>query len=161
MEKFKKIYKITKSVPKVYIGLAFMLIFLLFFPEILIVMKDVLRNVYQDLFPATALKPTITPLLTQRAPIRGAGPPNYLFGAVSIFVSENYVYVTSAVDDVFSIWEISNPPFLNQLAIMGGAGEPNYLDGAMSVYVSGNYAYVASYDDNAISLFNLEELIRK
>ena len=95
--------------------------------------------------------------------IRGAGAPNYLGGASSIFVEGKYAYVTSGFwdeegtinDNALSIFDISNPSNPTLAGSVHGNGTPNYLGGANNVYVSGNYAYVTSYDDCSLTIFDI------
>jgi hypothetical protein len=94
--------------------------------------------------------------------IRGAGAPNYLQGASSIFVEGNYAYVTSGFkdeknDNALSIFDISNPSNPTLKGIIKGEGTPNYLSGATNVFVRNNYAYVVSEGDNALSIFEISE----
>ena len=101
--------------------------------------------------------------ITHKAAITGAGAPNYLDGASSVYVSVsgNYAYVTGARNDaltVFDIRDVVNGNITHKAAITG-SGAPNYLNFAYSVYVSGDYAYVASISDNALSVFNISNII--
>ena len=94
--------------------------------------------------------------ITHVSSITGAGSPNYLDGSEGVFVSGNYAYVASSIDDALSIFDISNPSSPTHVGSIRGRGSPNYLFCAYRVFVSGNYAYVASfYDDAAINHLGL------
>ncbi len=89
--------------------------------------------------------------------ITGNGSPNYLNGASSVYVSGNYAYVVSDVDDALTIFDVSNPSSPTYVGALAGAGSPNYLNGAHSVFVSGNYAYVAASNDNALTIIDVSD----
>jgi hypothetical protein len=93
--------------------------------------------------------------ITLKSVVKGAGAPNYLNGANSVFVSGDYAYVVSCYDASLSIFNISNPSNPMLAGSIRGAGAPNYLDGAIDVFVSGNYAYVASANDASLSIFDI------
>jgi hypothetical protein len=85
----------------------------------------------------------------------GPGPPNYLYGAVGIYINSNYAYVTSYNDSALSIFDISDPKNPVHVGSITGAGSPNYLGGAYGISVNGNYVYIASWVDSALSIFEV------
>jgi len=75
--------------------------------------------------------------ITYKAHISGTGPPVYLYRPCSVYVSGNYAYVASLLDDALSVFDISdvgNGNITHKVSIVG-AGSPNYLDGAQWVFV--------------------------
>jgi hypothetical protein len=77
-----------------------------------------------------------------------------LDGAMSIYVSGNYAYVASAVDDGVEILDISNPANPTHVGAITDDGVTE-LDGARGIYVSGNYAYVASAVDDGVEILDI------
>ncbi|HDM42848.1 MAG TPA: hypothetical protein ENG29_00495, partial [Firmicutes bacterium] len=89
--------------------------------------------------------------------ITGSGSPNYLDGATSVFVSGNYAYVVSHLDDALTIFDVSTPSSPSHVGEIHGAGSPNYLSYPRGIFISGNYAYVASGGDNALTIFDISD----
>jgi hypothetical protein len=83
----------------------------------------------------------------------GAGNPNYLGGAINVYVSGNYAYVCGQTDNSLTIVNISNPA--NPTIAGHIAGALNNLDLPNAVFVLGNYAYVASTGNNALTIVNI------
>ncbi|WP_297306928.1 Ig-like domain-containing protein, partial [Neptuniibacter sp.] len=98
--------------------------------------------------------------ITHKAAISGSGSPNYLDGSRSVCVSGNYAYVSSALDDALSVFDISDVANgnLTLKTVITGEGSPNYLNYSSYIDVSGNYAYVSSALDNALSVFDISDV---
>jgi len=76
-----------------------------------------------------------------------------LNGAFKIFVSGNYAYITSNVEDGLGIIDISNPANpIHAGSILETLEGPMLLDNPIGIFVSGNYAYVPSYTDNGLEI---------
>ena len=85
------------------------------------------------------------------------GPP-YLDQPSSVYVSGNYAYVTSKVDNALEIVDVSTPTTpVHVGSITKGEEGPPFLDQPSSVYVSGNYAYVTSMGDNALEIVDVSD----
>jgi len=98
--------------------------------------------------------------VTHKAAITGAGSPNYLGNAYSVYVDGDYAYVATYNDDALTVFDISDIANGNitHKAVITGAGSPNYLGSNHSVHVSGNYAYLASYGDGALTVFDISDV---
>jgi hypothetical protein len=100
--------------------------------------------------------------ITHKAAITGAGAPNYLGGANSVYVLGDYAYVASSSANALTVFDISNiiagGTTITHKAAVTGAGAPNFLDSANCVYVSGIYAYVASPGDNSLTVFDISDV---
>ena len=98
--------------------------------------------------------------ITHKAAITGAGAPNYLGGANSVYVLGDYAYVASPSVNALSVFDISDVANGNitHKAAVTGAYAPNFLDSANCVYVSGIYAYVASPGDNSLTVFDISDV---
>lgn len=89
-----------------------------------------------------------------------AGTATQLDGATGVFVSGNYAYVASSVDDSLSIFDISDPTMITQSGTIvdnNMAGSATQLDGANSVFVVGSYAYVTAATENSLSVFDVSD----
>ena len=76
----------------------------------------------------------------------------------SVYVSGNYAYVTSKVDNALEIVDVSTPTTpVHVGSITKGEEGPPYFDQPSSVYGSGNYAYVTSVGDNALEIVDVSD----
>lgn len=95
--------------------------------------------------------------------IFGAGSPNYLNAARSVYVATiggtEYAFVASYVDHALTIFDVSTPATPVHISEMTGAGNPNWLGGAYGVCVATiggtEYAFVTSYSDDALTVFDV------
>jgi len=71
---------------------------------------------------------------THIAAITGAGSRNYLGGPKSVYISGNYAYVVSSINDALTVFDISGIAggTITHKAAITGSGAPNYLNGANS-----------------------------
>ena len=74
---------------------------------------------------------------THIAAITGAGSPNYLGGPKSVYISGDYAYVVSSINDALTVFDISNiiagGTTITHKAAITGSAAPNYLNGASTV----------------------------
>ena len=86
------------------------------------------------------------------------GGASLLSGTQNIFVSGNYAYITSGVENALTIFDISNPlspVFLSE--VYDGDGQFNRLSQAYGVHIDGIYAYITSFVDNALSIIDISD----
>lgn len=89
--------------------------------------------------------------------VHGAGSPNYLDGAIAVWVDDGFAYVLSRSEDSLTIWDVSavdssNPP--QKAWSIVGAGSPYYLDEAYALCKDGDDVYIAAYGDDALMLYD-------
>jgi hypothetical protein len=89
--------------------------------------------------------------------IAGAGAPNFLSGAYSVFVVGNLAYVAAAVDNSLTIIDVSVPAAPTFVGNIAGGGAPNFLEEPLSVFVVGNLAYVAAAGDNSLTIIDVTD----
>lgn len=100
---------------------------------------------------------------TQVGVISGAGSPNYLAYANSVFIltvgGTEYAFVASLSDNALTIFDVSTPATPVHVGAIDGAGSPNYLGGADTVGVMKiggvEHAMVVSYIDDALTIFDV------
>jgi hypothetical protein len=78
-----------------------------------------------------------------------------LDGAVDVYVSGKYAYLTSLTSDSFSVIDISNPASPTYLAQTQGPTPNTSLDGAGGVFVAGKYAYVANSQRDSLAVIDI------
>ncbi|MCP3681343.1 MAG: hypothetical protein GY861_01510, partial [bacterium] len=122
--------------------------------------RNLLLTVFIVVFILVSAMYAIADNPTHKASITGAGSPNYLDGTRSVYVSGNYAYVASGLDNALSVIDISDAANGNIIhkASITGSGSPNYLYNPCSVNVAGDYAYVVSYNDNALTVFDISDV---
>jgi len=80
--------------------------------------------------------------------IAGAGAPNYLRGAIFVFISGSYAYIGASKDNSLTVVDISNPAlptFKGNLT--GGGGIAPFLNGAYYLWVESGYCYCGTLSD--------------
>ena len=80
--------------------------------------------------------------------IAGSGVPNFLKGAIFVFISGSYAYVGASQDFSLTIIDISNPAlptFKGNIA--GGGGFSPFLSGNYYLWVEGSYCYCGTLQD--------------
>jgi len=88
--------------------------------------------------------------------IRGAGTPNYLNYARSVYVVGDYAFVSSALDNSLSIFDISDPTNPTLEGFVRHTAE-NKLGEPYGLWVQGNYAYITSYTQHALTIFDISD----
>lgn len=72
-------------------------------------------------------------------------------GASDVFVSENYAYVVSNVDDSFRIYDITDP---TAPVLKATKTEATFMNGPNAIKVIGNYAYICCGDSRGIIIYD-------
>lgn len=98
--------------------------------------------------------------ITHKCALTGGGAPNYLNGAAGVYVSGQWAYVASSVDDALTVFDVAQvgSGTITHKTYISGVGSPNYLETARRVIVSGDYAYVTAYDDDALTVFDISDV---
>ena len=78
-------------------------------------------------------------------------------GSQSVFVSGNYVYITSRADRTFEIVDVTDPanPIHKGKLAEGVAGAAPFT--LISAVVSGNYAYVVSFNGSTLEVIDISD----
>ncbi|MFH1917685.1 MAG: right-handed parallel beta-helix repeat-containing protein, partial [Nanoarchaeota archaeon] len=72
-------------------------------------------------------------------------------GAINVFVSGDYAYVTSYAGNSLTIIDVSTKTSPTQIGYLTNSS----LGTAYGIYVSGDYAYVASYDSDSLTIIDV------
>ncbi len=89
----------------------------------------------------------------------GNNPAGWLNGAKGVYVSGNYAYVVSLVNDSINIINITNKsnPTRTGSLVKTGAGLDGWLKTPSYVFVQGDYAYVTTANNRSINIIDVSD----